>query len=246
MAHFMRLILAFSILTSTALPLRAQPASETSEASQSATKPKSDDASSAGASHPATPNNANNEKVDKAEANTPPFINNHYVLTSVIGMNGYHAKDPTLVIVDKGSHSTYVLQLQNAKIVRVLTISNAIGTFEKPTPPGRYRVVRKEKFPKWIPPKTIDKKQKSVAPYNETHKNPLGVAGIFLDKYELALHGTNAPSQIRKSASHGCVRHSNADISRLYGMVDKGDTVMIVRQFKGTVLNRSDFKARAQ
>lgn len=180
-----------------------------------------------------------------AGANSPPFTNNHYVLTSTMSMNGYHAENPTVAIVDKGSHSTYVLQLQKDKIARVLTVSNAIGTTEKPTPPGRYRVLRKEKFPRWIPPATIDKKQKPVAPYNETHKNPLGVAAIFLDKDELALHGTNAPAQIRKSASHGCVRHSNADISRLYGMVERGDTVMIVRQFRGTVLNRSDFKSRA-
>ncbi len=181
---------------------------------------------------------------DEAVANTPPFTNNHYVLTGTIKMNGYHSEDPTVVLVDKGSHSTYVLQLQGQDVVRVLTISNAIGSEEKPTPPGRYSVWRKEQFPKWIPPRTIDKKQKPVAPYNETHKNPLGVAAIFLNKDELALHGTNDPKEIRQSASHGCVRHSNADISRLYGMVDKGDTVIIIRQFRGTVLNKSDFKPR--
>ena len=198
------------------------------------------------AGHTTTTSTENNSaKTESAsEANSPPFVNNHYVLTGTMKMNGYHAEDPTVVVVDKGSHSTYVLQLQNQNVVRVLTISNAIGSAEKPTPPGRYFVLRKENFPKWIPPRSIDKKQKPVAPYNETHKNPLGVAAIFLNTDELALHGTNDPKEIRKSASHGCIRHSNADISKLFGMVDKGDTVIIIREFRGTVLNKSDFKPR--
>ena len=58
------------------------------------------------------------------------------------------------------------------------------------------------------------------------------------------MHGTNDPSEIRQSASHGCVRHSNSDISKIYGMVHKGDTVLIIREFRGTVLNKSDFKSR--
>jgi lipoprotein-anchoring transpeptidase ErfK/SrfK len=198
---------------------------------------------------PATnPNNPNNPQNTNAKASvaetTTPFINNHYVLTGSLKVNGYHPGDPTMVIVDKGSHSTYVLQLQNNQVTRVLTVSNAIGKEEKPTPPGRYFVLSKKQFPTWIPPKTIDKKQKPVPPYNETHKNPLGVAAIFLNKDELALHGTNDPHEIRQSASHGCVRHSNSDISKIYGMVHKGDTVLIIREFKGTVLNKSDFKSR--
>ncbi len=171
-----------------------------------------------------------------------PFTNHHYVLTKTIGMNGYHAEDPTLVIVDKGSHSTIVLQLQGNTIVRVLTISNSVGNTKKPTPPGRYTVVSKKLDPKWVPPKTI--KHKPVAPYSQTHENPLGVAAIFLDKYDIDLHGTNDQKDIRKSISHGCVRHSNPDIMRLYKMVERGDTVYIIRQFRGTVLNQSDFKPR--
>ncbi|HEY9677829.1 MAG TPA: L,D-transpeptidase [Drouetiella sp.] len=174
-----------------------------------------------------------------------PFINGHYALTKTLPMNGYRSDAPTVLVVDKGSHSTYVLQLQHIgnkdEIVRVLTLSNAIGTEDKPTPSGRYLVAMKKQFPTWIPPKTIDKKQKPVPPYNQTHKNPLGVAAIYLNKDELALHGTNEPKAIRKSASHGCIRHSNSDISKLYGMVKRNTPVYIVRQFVGTVLNRNDF-----
>lgn len=120
-------------------------------------------------------------------------------------------------------------------------MSNAIGTVDKPTPSGRYTVAYKKMYPEWVPPKTIDPDQKKVPPYNETHKNPLGVAAIYLDRDELALHGTNEPRMIRKSASHGCIRHSNKDIEKLYGMVQSGTPVYVIRQFRGTVLNRSDF-----
>jgi lipoprotein-anchoring transpeptidase ErfK/SrfK len=178
----------------------------------------------------------------KSALSAGPFVNNHYVLSSTLSMNGYHAEDPTVVIVDKGSHSTIVLQLQDNRIVRVLTISNAVGNSKKPTPPGRYSIVAKKKDPGWNPPKTI--KHKPVAPYSQTHDNPLGVAAIYLNKYDIDLHGTNDPKDIRKSISHGCVRHSNGDIMRLYNMVENGDTVYIIRRFRGTVLNKSDFKTR--
>jgi len=196
------------------------------------------------ASKTQTQNSKAKSKTKPKTARDKAFINNHYVLGPVMKMNGYHSKEPTVIIVDKGSHFTHALQLQDRGVVRVLTISNAIGSEDKPTPPGRFIVTSKKKFPEWVPPKTIDPKQKRVKPYNVDKKNPLGVAGIFLNKYELALHGTNEPNKIRKSVSHGCIRHSNSDISKLYGMVRPGTPVYIVRKFRGTVLNKSDFGAR--
>ncbi len=194
-----------------------------------------------GATHVPTKSSTHSQKTNMQY----PFINGHYALTRVMKTNGFRPDAPTVLIVDKGSHATHVLQLQHLgrrdEIVRVTTLSNAIGTTDKPTPSGRYLVAMKKKFPVWVPPKTIDPEQKPVPPYNETHKNPLGVAAIYLNKDELALHGTNDPKAIRKSASHGCIRHSNADISRLYGMVKPNTPVYIVRQFRGTVLERSDF-----
>jgi lipoprotein-anchoring transpeptidase ErfK/SrfK len=221
-------------------PLLTAPASKTPPASAVTTSPPT----ATSTSNPNPPRTTVATPAPQKAATPTPFVNDHYVLTGSLKVNGYHPGDPTMIIVDKGSHSTYVLQLQNNQVTRVLTVSNAIGKEEKPTPPGRYYVLSKKQFPTWIPPKSIDKKQKPVPPYNETHKNPLGVAAIFLNKDELALHGTNDPSEIRQSASHGCVRHSNSDISKVYGMVHKGDTVLIIREFRGTVLNKSDFKSR--
>lgn len=173
-----------------------------------------------------------------------PFINGHYVLGPTIKVNGYHPGEPVVVVVDKGSHFTHVLQLQKDTMARVLTVSNSIGSESTPTPPGRYLVVSKSVDPMWVPPKTIDPKQKPVEPYSKTKKNPLGVAKINLNKFEVALHGTNSPLQIRKNVSRGCVRHSNKDIMKLYGLVKTGTVVYIVNQWRGKVLNQTDFPVK--
>jgi len=171
----------------------------------------------------------------------PPFINGHYVLKPKMKTNGYHSNEPVVVVVDKHSHYTHVLQLQGDEIVRVYTISNAIGKDATPTPPGRYVVTNKELDPEWIPPKSIDPDQTPVPPYKEDKRNGLGVAKINLDKFAIVLHGTNAPSKIRKDVSHGCVRHSNKDILKLYSLVKPGTVVYIVNKWNGKVLNQEDF-----
>lgn len=173
-----------------------------------------------------------------------PFIRGHYVVDNPLPIAQYKADAPTVVVVDKGSHFTHVLQLQNSRIYRVYSMSNAIGNDSTPTPPGRYTIARKRRWPSWIPPKSIDPRQKAVHPYNKDRKNPLGVAAISLNKFGIVLHGTNQPQLIRKDVSHGCVRHSNSDISRLFGMVRPGTVVYIVNKFDGKVLHQKDFKPR--
>lgn len=178
----------------------------------------------------------------KSSKKSGPFIRGNYVLTGYLPVRRYNSKAPTVVIVDKGSHFTHTLQLQERKIVRTYSMSNAIGKGATPSHPGRYIVSRKKKLPTWTPPTSIDPKQKRIGPYNQNRKNPLGVAAIYLNKFGILLHGTNNPDSIRNNISHGCVRHSNSDISRLYGMVDKGDVVYIVNRMRGHVVRARDFK----
>lgn len=184
-------------------------------------------------------------KTSHAEAKSP-FIRGHYVLTAALPVAPYKSHAPTVVIVDKGSHFTHVLQLQGNQVVRVYTMSNAVGKRATPSPPGRYVVVKKRKWPSWIPPKSIDPRQKAIHSYNKDRANPLGVAAIHLDRFGIVLHGTNRPHLIRRNASHGCVRHSNKDVSRLFGMVRKGTVVYIVNRLRGKVLHQRDFSARTK
>lgn len=177
----------------------------------------------------------------KAPFSPPPFINGHYVLGATIKKNGYHSGEPIVVVVDKGSHMTHVLQLQNQEIARILTVSNSVGKGATPSPPGRYIAKKRELDPVWTPPVSIDKEQKKVKPYKVDKKNPLGAARISLNKFQIALHGTNSPKDIRQSVSHGCVRHSNNDILKLYSLIKPGTVVYIVNNWRGKVINQQDF-----
>ncbi|MBS2005700.1 MAG: L,D-transpeptidase [Cyanobacteria bacterium SZAS TMP-1] len=171
------------------------------------------------------------------------FTDGKLILGKTIPVNGFHRGAPTLVLVDMGSHTTFVLQRQaDDRIVKVYSASDSVGSEKTPTPPGPYWVTVKLKWPSWLPPKSIDKRQRPVQPYNKDHKNPLGVARIGLNKWGINLHGTNQPGQIRHSVSHGCIRHSNGDIMKIYDMVSLGTPVIIADQFVGTVLTKDSFE----
>jgi lipoprotein-anchoring transpeptidase ErfK/SrfK len=242
----------------TAPPLSSNSTSSTPESSQSATVPNSGAAPKAGSTADKSDKNAGKpaDAADKtatatktpaqkpAPAKTTSSFDKNGIMTLTAEMqkNGYRKGDPVMVLVDKGSHFTYVLQKQKGdKVVIVWRASNAIGTEETPTPPGPYKVADKTKWPAWVPPTSIDPEQKPVHPYNKDRKNPLGVARIRLDKFQVALHGTNAPQSIRTDASHGCIRHSNNDILKIFGMVEKGDTVVVTDKFVGTKISKKMF-----
>jgi lipoprotein-anchoring transpeptidase ErfK/SrfK len=175
------------------------------------------------------------------------FTDGKLTLTEYVAKNGYHNGFPVVLIVDVGSHFTYVFQEQaNDKVVEVFRASNAVGKETTGSPYGHFRVVQKLKWPSWIPPKSIDPKQKVIPPYNKTHKNPLGVARITLNKWDISLHGTNDPKSLRHSVSHGCIRHSNRDILSLYAMTPLGSEVILTRHLVGVTLTKADFQKRAR
>lgn len=68
-----------------------------------------------------------------------------------------------------------------------------------------------------------------IPPFGTSHRRFAGVLGSHRlnlgDGY--ALHGTNAPSSIGRSVSHGCVRLRNEDIETLYQLVPVGTPVYI-------------------
>jgi lipoprotein-anchoring transpeptidase ErfK/SrfK len=158
----------------------------------------------------------------------------------------YDPSLPVVVVVDKQAHLTHVLQLQRtangAQLVDVLVMPNTVGKPSTPTPNGRGVFMEKRLDPVWTPPASIDPKRRRVAPYSKTKKNPLGVAFLSTSRGQIGLHGTNTPAQIGKSVSHGCVRHYNEDILKLYDMVSPGNAVYFTRNFQGTQVKPGDFK----
>jgi len=68
-----------------------------------------------------------------------------------------------------------------------------------------------------------------IPPFGTSARRYLKVLGtrrlVLGDGY--AIHGTNNPSSIGQSVSHGCVRMRNEEIERLYEMVPVGTPVYI-------------------
>jgi lipoprotein-anchoring transpeptidase ErfK/SrfK len=146
-----------------------------------------------------------------------------------------------VVIIDKKKRQTYILQDQDDGIYIVYESDNAIGDSDSPTPAGPYKVASKTTQPTWVPPKSIDPEQKEIGPYKNNKDNPLGVAAVRLNKWNIVLHGTNNPASIGKKVSHGCIRHRNDDIMRIYNTVDEGTTVIVTDSIQGTQINKSMF-----
>ncbi|RDW15764.1 hypothetical protein CWR48_18695 [Oceanobacillus arenosus] len=81
----------------------------------------------------------------------------------------------------------------------------AIGKILTPTPTGNYMISNKEENP----------------------GGPFGVLWMGLSKPHYGIHGTNDPSSIGKSVSHGCIRMQNDDVVELSNMVPLGTNVYI-------------------
>ena len=81
----------------------------------------------------------------------------------------------------------------------------AVGKMVTSTPMGTYRIINKQSNP----------------------GGPFGAFWMGLSKLHYGIHGTNNPSSIGKSVSHGCIRMHNEDVLELAFMVSIGTTVTI-------------------
>lgn len=181
-----------------------------------------------------------NNKVDKIlDRVGSDFLKTSVRLTDAI-KTATPQKAPMVVVVDKEKHMTHVLQNQHGTLVDVFHIPNATGKRTTPTPNGRMMVADKKWDPIWKPPVSIDPQQKKVESFTKNPHNPLGVAWLGLNQGFIGLHGTSSPKSIGHNASHGCVRHKNEDIKKLYSLVPVGTPVYIVNKYAGTRLIADD------
>ena len=119
------------------------------------------------------------------------------------------------IIIDVGDRRTYVQR--NGRTV--LNVRNAVGTSSTPTPLGRFAVA--EKIP--VPSGFLGPLVLPTTGYSEVLNEYAGGNGRF------ALHGTNQPGLIGTRASHGCIRHTNANITRIASLVSPGTPIIIRR-----------------
>jgi L,D-transpeptidase ErfK/SrfK len=92
----------------------------------------------------------------------------------------------------------------------------AVGKPTTPSPRGEFTIISHVKNPTWYGPHIV------VPPGKN---NPLGTRWMGLSAKGYGIHGTNVPSSVGKSASHGCIRMRQSDLEQLFDMVDVGVTV---------------------
>lgn len=177
-----------------------------------------------------------NDAAEKKDANPPE----ESIVLSTIIETDHPQKGPMIVVVEKERHITHVLQNHDGKLKEIFSAANTTGKKTTPTPNGRMAVANKRWDPEWTPPVSIDPKQRKVQSWSKTHSNPLGVAWLGLNTGFVGMHGTNAPSMIGRNASHGCIRHKNEDIKKLYSLVPVGTPVYVVEKYAGTKIAGED------
>ncbi len=104
------------------------------------------------------------------------------------------------------------------------------GSTAIPTPKGEWHVVAKTLLPEFRWDKSVlmtGKRSDTFYQLPPGPNNPVGVTWIALDKPGIGMHGTAEPDTIGRSASHGCIRLSNWDAFKVFGMVAPGTKVII-------------------
>ena len=131
---------------------------------------------------------------------------------------------PGSIIINTHQHALYfVLGSGLAAKYRVAT---AKPGFEWS---GTHQVASKISWPDWRPPVEMRKRRPELPEFMAGGpENPLGARAIYIGGTIYRIHGTNEPSSIGRSASSGCIRMLNEDVSELYRHVKLGATVTVI------------------
>jgi lipoprotein-anchoring transpeptidase ErfK/SrfK len=128
-----------------------------------------------------------------------------------------------VIVVTRGANT---LRLYDSRRL-VRTFPVATGQAIYPTPAGVWRIMNKQRNPWWYPP-TYDSWAKGLKPVPPGPSNPLGTRWMGLNAPGVGIHGTDAPTSIGYSASHGCIRMHVPDAEWLFEHVRVGTPVVIL------------------
>jgi lipoprotein-anchoring transpeptidase ErfK/SrfK len=128
------------------------------------------------------------------------------------------------VIVVSRSENTLRLY-RGTKLVRGFRV--ATGQAIYPTPSGIWHIVDMQRDPWWYPP-VYDEWAKGLKPVPPGPSNPLGTRWMGLNAPGVGIHGTDAPTSIGYSASHGCIRMQVPEAEWLFEHVRVGTPVVVL------------------
>jgi lipoprotein-anchoring transpeptidase ErfK/SrfK len=134
---------------------------------------------------------------------------------------------PDVVVTVTKSTSSLTVKDADGKIVMYAPVTT--GSEHDPLPIGEWKVNGVQYNPKfhynpelfWDADPSHSKAEIAPGP-----NNPVGVVWIDISKPHYGLHGTPEPSAIGHVESHGCVRLTNWDATKLAGLVKPGTRVI--------------------
>jgi len=143
------------------------------------------------------------------------------------------------LVVNLPEHRLYYYpKPRNAHEQRVvITYPISVGKMDWRTPLGETRVIAKIRDPAWYPPESIRKEHAAngdplpkVVPAGPD--NPLGAFALRLaaGNGEYMIHGTNNPTAVGMSVTHGCIRMYPEDVAALFPLVPVGTRVWLVTE----------------
>jgi lipoprotein-anchoring transpeptidase ErfK/SrfK len=145
------------------------------------------------------------------------------LLTQSVAPKHTAATFGAVIVISRSENSLRLFR--GTSLVRKLPV--ATGQAIYPTPSGIWHIVNKQRDPWWYPP-TQDEWAKGLQPVPPGPSNPLGTRWMGLNAPGVGIHGTDAPTSIGYSASHGCVRMQVPDAEWLFERVQVGTPVVIL------------------
>ena len=133
----------------------------------------------------------------------------------------------TIVVTVKKGTSDLTVTDGTGQILMYAPVTT--GSEHDPLPIGEWKVTGVQRDPKfhYNPDLFWDADPKhSKATIPAGPNNPVGVVWVDITKPHYGLHGTPEPATVGKTASHGCVRLTNWDATKLASLVKPGTKVI--------------------
>jgi lipoprotein-anchoring transpeptidase ErfK/SrfK len=146
------------------------------------------------------------------------------------------------VEIDKSAQTLRALD-QAGKLIAFFPIT--AGSAAKPAPSGELKIRGVARNPSYrYNPAYAFKGVRAERPFTIAPgpNNPVGVVWISLPGQGYGIHGTPDPAKVGKTESHGCIRLTNWDASRLAGIVSRGTPVA----FLGEETERKQQRSRRE
>ena len=140
----------------------------------------------------------------------------------------YASPYPTgTIVIDKRQHKLFLTEGNDAALAYPIAVGMAGKAWS-----GWAHVTGKYVKPAWSPPAIVKHDHPTMPDLiaGGAPNNPMGVAAMTLDRDEIAIHGTTISMRksVGTSASYGCIRMLNEDVTDLFDRVAVGTPVIAV------------------